>query len=198
MNCYVCKSENLLLLKEGDYYTGYFCNDCGNGRVDYFTGGCCSNPILIDIRFEQTNGVWVRRTGCKNCKSLVGSQKKKGDDFLKLPFLSQENYLLTEKNKKDSFDKLYNYIKLLCQDFKDTQISERRKYYEDYIKSENWKRVRKLVLERDDFLCQGCRIKKAVHVHHTTYDFLGDELLFQLISLCVDCHQKIHPEKNIL
>lgn len=64
--------------------------------------------------------------------------------------------------------------------------------YEQYMSSAAWKRKRMQVLEREQHLCQGCRINRAVHVHHTTYDHFGDELLFELVAVCQSCHERIH------
>ena len=197
MNCF-CKSENVQLFKEGEFTTGYFCNDCGRDGIIYYSGSCCGNQNLLNIRFEQSNKTIVQRIACTNCKSLIGGAKKRTQDFSSLKLLTQERFLEIEKLKKDGRNKLLEYLSVLSQQFKDYKYQQRYEEYSNYLKTDNWKRIRKLVLERDQYLCQGCRTKKAVHVHHTTYDFLGDELLFQLISLCVDCHQKIHPEKNIL
>jgi hypothetical protein len=29
-------------------------------------------------------------------------------------------------------------------------------------------------------------------VHHLNYDHWKDELLFELVALCFDCHRKVH------
>ncbi len=196
MGCYTCKSENILLLKEGDFTTGYFCNDCGFGRVDY-NKDCCGNVNLTDIRFEQANGVWVRREACKNCKSLVGGTKKKGDGFDNLPFLTQAAYLEYQSGKENSYEKLKAYIQDLSNQWRIDNHNQWWENYSAYLKTDQWKHKRQQVLERENFLCQGCHYAKAVHVHHTTYDNLGDELLFQLVALCVQCHSKLHPEKSL-
>jgi 5-methylcytosine-specific restriction endonuclease McrA len=67
-------------------------------------------------------------------------------------------------------------------------------WYNEYLRSEAWGEKRRQVLERDDGICQGCRSVRAAHVHHLTYDNVGDELLFQLVSLCEGCHHKAHKE----
>lgn len=64
--------------------------------------------------------------------------------------------------------------------------------YNAHLRSDLWRNIRQRVLLRDRELCQGCLLAPAAHVHHTTYDHLGDELLFELVSLCVGCHEKTH------
>ena len=63
--------------------------------------------------------------------------------------------------------------------------------YHAYLNSREWARKRELVIERDG-VCQGCLSEPIEHVHHTTYTHCGDELLFQLIVLCENCHRKVH------
>lgn len=63
-----------------------------------------------------------------------------------------------------------------------------------YLSSPAWRRRRKLVLERDRFTCQarldGCG-EMASQVHHLTYDHWQNEPLFDLISVCTECHESI-------
>lgn len=73
--------------------------------------------------------------------------------------------------------------------------------YREHLASPAWRAKRQKVLERAAGLCEGCRqalpTGSAVHVHHLTYEHLGDELLYELVALCVPCHQKAHPYKEI-
>lgn len=74
--------------------------------------------------------------------------------------------------------------------------------YEEQLNTNAWLVRRKEILERDNYACQDCLRGKnylsryiELHVHHKKYiDGLmaweyPDELL---ITLCEDCHQKIH------
>jgi 5-methylcytosine-specific restriction endonuclease McrA len=65
--------------------------------------------------------------------------------------------------------------------------------YNAYLQSPVWMSRRDAVLKRDKYLCQGCLSRRAEHVHHLTYDHCGNELAFELISVCVECHKKLHP-----
>ena len=40
-------------------------------------------------------------------------------------------------------------------------------------------------------------LRPATQVHHLTYAHLGDELLFELISVCDDCRKRIHHSEQI-
>ncbi len=197
MSCKNCGSKNIKLLKEGQWHTGYFCNECGTGRVDYYTDGCCANQNHKDIQFEQVNGVWIRRVVCFNCRTLIGGNKKKGDDFDTLKKYYQEKYKQDQEERSASYQTLNNYIRKLSEDFREQQKDKWWAWYSEYLNTPKWAAIRSRVLMRENGICQGCEISPAVHVHHTTYDNVGDELLFQLVALCVSCHSKLHPDKDL-
>lgn len=64
--------------------------------------------------------------------------------------------------------------------------------YLDYLESPEWATIRRKVLKRDGYLCQGCLEKPGTIVHHLTYKRQGNEMACDLISLCKDCHDRIH------
>src|SRR3990167_1154822 len=72
--------------------------------------------------------------------------------------------------------------------------NERRRFYEEYIKSERWQLVRKQILAFWDNRCALCYSEKRVHVHHRTYERLGFEIMTDLLPLCEGCHQKFHDK----
>ncbi|AAK79860.1 5-methylcytosine-specific restriction endonuclease McrA [Clostridium acetobutylicum] len=70
-------------------------------------------------------------------------------------------------------------------------------------KSKRWQKVRKIVLIRDNYLCQEClrhgAITQANTVHHKVE--LREDLskaydIDNLESICPACHNKEHPERN--
>ena len=70
-------------------------------------------------------------------------------------------------------------------------------WYNSYLKTPAWALRRSLVMDRCHGRCEGCRQASAFHVHHLTYEHAGNELLFELVALCRDCHQIAHPHKVI-
>lgn len=71
---------------------------------------------------------------------------------------------------------------------------QRRDYYRnDYLKSEEWKRKRYVVLKRDNWRCVFCG-SKATQVHHKRYAKynIGKEPIEWLVSVCKSCHDKQH------
>ncbi len=64
-----------------------------------------------------------------------------------------------------------------------------------YLASAKWNTLRKQVLKRDQYTCQGCGINGVpLEVHHITYINYESEQLSDLVSVCRDCHQAIHDK----
>ena len=64
--------------------------------------------------------------------------------------------------------------------------------YLDYLASEKWKKLRDKVVDRDGNKCTKCSNTTNLHVHHLTYDRVGNEELTDLITLCKACHENEH------
>lgn len=70
----------------------------------------------------------------------------------------------------------------------------RKDYYRNtYLKSEEWKRKRHVVLRRDNWRCVHYGAK-ATQVHHTRYAKynIGKEPIEWLESVCNSCHESLH------
>jgi 5-methylcytosine-specific restriction endonuclease McrA len=76
--------------------------------------------------------------------------------------------------------------------------------YVKYLESQYWQEVRKSELkeqakERGYNYCEKCGAtpndvtrETALHVHHKTYERLGEERLEDLMIICRTCHEKEH------
>jgi len=63
--------------------------------------------------------------------------------------------------------------------------------YLEYLASEHWRQRRAHSFALAMGICAGCG-RKAEHIHHRTYDRLGDERDDDLVAVCHDCHRDIH------
>ncbi len=70
--------------------------------------------------------------------------------------------------------------------------------YEDYLRSEAWKRRREYMLRRAGYRCRLCNRGERLEVHHRTYERLGAEDPDDLTVLCHDCHLRYHNTPSIL
>lgn len=69
--------------------------------------------------------------------------------------------------------------------------------------STRWKHKREDILRRDNNECQMCKAEgghsEATTVHHIKHLKDNPELALEdsnLMSLCAECHNKVHPEKQ--
>jgi len=67
--------------------------------------------------------------------------------------------------------------------------------YSEYLATEHWRKTRERALNRDGFQCRICASRKALEVHHLTYERRGEELPTDLITLCGPCHKAQHDRK---
>ncbi len=99
------------------------------------------------------------------------------------------NTLFAKKN----FDKYIIEVEYLSED---PNLSPQQQQHRAYLKTPKWASIRDKVVRRSNGTCEGCGdyLNNRGHVHHTTYDNLGDEFLFQLRYLCENCHSRLHKE----
>jgi hypothetical protein len=77
---------------------------------------------------------------------------------------------------------------------REREAAQRREAYQSYLLTPQWRDKRRRVLERERYICQGCRERRAEEVHHLTYERVGRELLFDLVALCSLCHRAAHDD----
>ena len=87
----------------------------------------------------------------------------------------------------------------LASDYKNSGIHATK-----YWKSAKWLAKREAVLRRDDYTCQMCEKSidddnvSRLHVHHMTYKNLYNEPLDDLITLCTQCHRRLHKIRPLI
>ncbi len=82
------------------------------------------------------------------------------------------------------------------EDRKQRESEEWWAVWEAHMRSPAWQAIRIKVLRRDKYVCQGCGQTNASQVHHLTYKRLGREMMFDLVSVCEDCHAAIHASRG--
>jgi hypothetical protein len=54
--------------------------------------------------------------------------------------------------------------------------------------------LREAVILRSRMVCEDCKVNPAEHMHHVSYERVGQELPEDIEHLCVVCHGKRHPK----
>jgi hypothetical protein len=151
----------------------------------------CDHKRIEPRRYPIANGRVQLRNQCLDCGELVGSALRY-DSVPNVEALPVVNEIARQRTQNRWQDR---------QEVAERHRRERDSafwaYYDAHLNSQEWREKCRLKRERAEHVCEGCGLNKVNHIHHLTYDNLGDELLFELVALCVECHQKIHPHREI-
>lgn len=185
-----------------------YCTSCWD-YLSSFDNCEHKNTMLVqDDNDGKSASYTVTRRQCLDCTELIGSPIKKPSNFhtlLKSSVLineysealsliseikieSQKRFKIARQKEleaKNNIDAIRNRFN-----------QENEKVYPKYLASAEWREKRLKVLERDNYLCQSCLTAKAQAVHHLTYRNVGCEPLFDLVSVCNNCHDIIHLHGN--
>lgn len=151
----------------------------------------CAHERTDFRRYQIANGALTLRRQCVNCGELVGSALKRDSvpNFDALPMVDEVARQRASERWRESGNRYAERREEIDRAFWE--------YYQDYITSNEWRAKRDRVLRRANGVCEGCGLHRPEHVHHQTYQNLGAEFLFELVAICRDCHQRIHPHREI-
>ena len=190
------ENEQILYDREGMYKFDEWCNELDllncSGEHEweyrYFIGD--SGRVSL---YNQCSWCGKRHGGGSSLKhNLVPDLKEK----IQLKQINKFDTKLLNKNSP-TWDKYNAYRTLKDGENKEIEKAYRREFYNEYIKSDKWKAIRLKVLKRDNNICQACLEAPAQDVHHLTYNNIGDELMYELLSVCRDCHfNRIHKYRK--
>lgn len=70
--------------------------------------------------------------------------------------------------------------------------------YDRYLHSPHWQETKQKRLDLDEHKCAFCKSTENLNVHHLTYDRIGNEnVRHDLVTLCQDCHKKLHEQIRV-
>lgn len=145
-----------------------------------------------EVRYKLTGaGTKIFFSQCTRCGNTTRIAKGKltNPDSLSVKYVDEE---LSQNwwRQKDA------YRQQLYQECQNRDRKEWFDWYNRYLLSPEWSKKRVAVMKRANFICEGCLEKTAVQVHHLTYKRVGNEMLFDLVAVCKDCHTIIHDSEN--
>jgi hypothetical protein len=144
------------------------------------------DPLYED--FDELNPVWY--TTLDALRYLSGIPH---DEFLDLIVLLDESEWIQFEEIPDRHINGAPVFRISLQSFR--RHLPFSGTYDDYINSDRWQRMRwRKLLQQPR--CQLCYHDRNLHVHHRTYENLGQESLDDLIVLCKTCHERHHNKQN--
>lgn len=85
----------------------------------------------------------------------------------------------------------------MARQIKCVDTKEEVRSYKEYLKTKHWRDIKKKYNKKYKYECSCCGSSdKGLHLHHITYERVGNEQLEDLVYLCKDCHSKIHSIIN--
>jgi len=182
MSCYYCNSFDYQTHASANHKI-HLCNVCERTFGDFQTHGyCCEYKNVKIVEYELSNKQKRKANMCINCLTSFGNVKQATSHFMSVTYDERQDIRCSIKKEKSDlfiaiFEKKRHYKQL---------------YYE-YLQSDKWKQKRLERLKLDNFTCQKCGNKSGrLDVHHTTYDTLYNESIYDIITLCHPCHFKLH------
>jgi hypothetical protein len=180
-----CTQTQEQLNKEFKTVTITYCPECSKSTRTEIVCEHDYEPLRLEL---ETGSIQVRMY-CKKCHSIT-------------PKSEPHSKFDLSKLRKSTFEKYRTFFDELCEaerhrilEFTEVLNYEadqfNRKDYNEYLNSDWWKHIRSEALERDNETCQMCG-NPAEEVHHMTYVNRGNEYLFELVSLCKNCHVEYH------
>ena len=145
------------------------------------------NHERVEVRKRtQSNGVLIAARQCLACGSNLGAVPKK----------TLQTVTGLPEWDNDLNKRYWEQRHARVQAATEARNLEWWAWYDDYLRSAKWHAKRDAVLRRDNYVCRGCGTNRAVQVHHLTYARVGREMLFDLVSVCKDCHATIHEQES--
>ena len=155
-------------------------------RIETLT--CSVHHFIVRYRLASNNTKMFKKQ-CVRCGELTGGWISHCDIRIPESIDPIDDDLRERYNK--SKQELTNALNDLIRSIKKSEFFEG---YNEYLSSKEWNEKRRLVLKRCNRICEGCGMYGASQAHHLSYDHIGNEFLFELVGLCLDCHKRIHPE----
>lgn len=141
------------------------------------------------------NGVGIYALQCLDCGHMIRQIAKKSPEVLriteKIPFDEGLADIYLEQFRANT----QHAMDIACENARIENEKQQREWwdwYNSYLKTPQWQRKRRAVIDRCGGICEGCRINKVFQIHHLTYDHAGDEFLWELVGVCRMCHSRLH------
>lgn len=173
---------------------------CSDFIVDKIMSFINENKIVkAEVTSDEVDGIYdiydILQSKMCNAITFVFNRHNEGNIYITLPthpYNGFEDLIYDFKNGKIEFWE-FSFVYL-------NKITIIRIYcpkinYHEYIKSEQWNIKRKERLRLDNYKCKLCSATNTeLHVHHNSYENLGNEPMQDLITLCKECHSKFHSK----
>lgn len=183
-NCIFC--ETVIKSRELIYHKVYYCAKCLEYLKFVPNKVCCDSPKIRLVKTFRVDKKVILYNQCKNCgfRTQGAVKQDKILELDKIDMVDEEAMI----NRKSNINKEINDF---TTKFIEHQVYVSLNHTDPYYSSEEWNVRRKMVFRRDGDICQCCLSATSTQIHHLSYEHFRNEPLFDLVSVCQPCHEKI-------
>jgi hypothetical protein len=132
------------------------------------------------------------REQCRDCGKLFGENLAHALATAGTPDLDLRAAQTAGESEREARERHWKNYAESRQRERDEESRRWWANYNDYLNTSEWRHRRRLVLDRANGVCEGCRERRATQVHHLTYKHVASEFLWELVAVCDECHQRVH------
>ena len=144
--------------------------------------------VRQEVRYHvASNDTRMYKKQCLRCGQKVGG-------WIPYRFAPQNPKPMDEDLRSNYEQSVRDLTSALHEELKRDRSENSKAAYREYLASAEWKTNRQLVIDRAKGICEGCLRKPAYTAHHLTYAHIGNEFLFEMVAICRECHDRLHPE----
>lgn len=145
-------------------------------------------PLELDITDGDEDGFLIKEQVGENMIYVYYSEL----DILLQKLKKKRHEWLKEKRLDQHSSSSKTAIQNTLSPYKYSVFFKDFPQYKRYIKSKEWQQKKNERLKKDQQVCKHCGSTRNLEVHHKTYKNFGRESIDDLITLCRDCHEKMH------
>lgn len=159
----------------------------------------CDHDATILVRFVDSGGKTSVRYQCQRCGDFQGNLKKSEvNDIDALPLWDESLRERWWQQRNARGDQIHQERQ---RQQKETEAEESARWWRNYtvyLRSPEWQALRRFVLKRDNYTCQGCgkphdaRNLVCHHKSYVGYNRVGKTFGFEVVTLCKRCHDEWH------
>uniref|UniRef100_A0A6M3J4V1 Putative HNH endonuclease n=2 Tax=viral metagenome TaxID=1070528 RepID=A0A6M3J4V1_9ZZZZ len=155
----------------------------------------CEHPSTVLTVLTCSNGTQQYKRHCRRCHQAVGGAVKKAEALRENPYPPPFDVEARERHWRELQERWQVQHRIQSED---AELEQRqwRERYEQHLGSPEWRRAVALVHKRAGGLCEGCLQRPATQTHHLTYLHMGQELMWELVAICDECHRRISEKSH--
>jgi len=152
----------------------------------------CTHQNTAERRRQKKDRTLVIAVQCLTCGKSLGEVSKTGRILAKLEWFDESLETRWAAQQQKEWELYHEQRRKEWAENYRNRTGDWWERYKEYLESDQWKQVRRAVMERD-LLCQKCFLSPATQAHHLTYETFtkrGFSYPAECVGLCPRCHDE--------